>query len=77
MRLIADLPKKYKADAQEQDVVGFWKPSKFEETIKIGNTIINNNDYVLADIDGVVIIPSDIIEDILNRSEKYLMMLFQ
>jgi len=53
-----------------RDVVGFWKPSKFEETIKIGNTIINNNDYVLADIDGVVIIPSDIIEDILNRSEK-------
>ena len=32
--------------------------------------LINNNDYVLADIDGVVIIPQNNIEDILNRSEK-------
>jgi len=53
-----------------RDVVGYWKPTDFEKTIKIGNTIINNNDYVLADIDGVVIIPQKNIEDILNRSEK-------
>ena len=52
------------------DVVGFWKPTDFEKTIKIGDTVINNNDYVLADIDGVVIIPQNNIEDILNRSEK-------
>ena len=53
-----------------RDVVGFWKPIDFEKTIKIGDTVINNNDYVLADIDGVVIIPKNNIEDILNRSEK-------
>tara|TARA_B110000196_G_C21108536_1_gene646505 strand:+ start:455 stop:1108 length:654 start_codon:yes stop_codon:yes gene_type:complete len=53
-----------------RDVVGYWKPTAFEKTIKIGDTIINNNDYVLADIDGVVIIPQQKIEDILNRSEK-------
>ena len=53
-----------------RDVVGFWKPTDFEKTIKIGDTVINNNDYVLADIDGVVIIPSNIIEDILIRAEK-------
>ena len=53
-----------------RDVVGFWKPTDFEKTIKIGDTVINNNDYVLADIDGVVIIPQNNIEDILNRSEK-------
>jgi regulator of RNase E activity RraA len=53
-----------------RDVVGFWKPTDFEKTIKIGDTVINNNDYVLADIDGVVIIPKNNIEDILNRSEK-------
>jgi 4-hydroxy-4-methyl-2-oxoglutarate aldolase len=53
-----------------RDVVGYWKPTDFEKTIKIGSTIINNNDYVLADIDGVVIIPQKNIEDILNRSEK-------
>ena len=53
-----------------RDVVGFWKPTDFEKTIKIGDTVINNNDYVLADIDGVVIIPQNNIEYILNRSEK-------
>ena len=53
-----------------RDVVGFWKPTQFEHTIKIDNTTINNNDYVLADIDGVVIIPEKNIEDILTRSEK-------
>ena len=53
-----------------RDVVGFWKPTDFEKTIKIGDTVINNNDYVLADIDGVVIIPQNNIEDILHRSEK-------
>ena len=53
-----------------RDVVGFWKPTDFEKTIKIGDTVINNNDYVLADIDGVVIIPKNNIEDILHRSEK-------
>ena len=53
-----------------RDVVGFWKPTQFENTIKIDNTTINNNDYVLADIDGVVIIPEKNIEDILTRSEK-------
>ena len=53
-----------------RDIVGYWKPTDFEKTIKIGNTVINNNDYVLADIDGVVIIPQNNIEDILDRSEK-------
>ena len=53
-----------------RDVVGYWKPTKFEQPIKIGDTLINNNDYVLADIDGVVIIPASIIEDILIRAEK-------
>ena len=32
--------------------------------------VLNNNDYVLADIDGVVIIPSNMIENILQRAEK-------
>ena len=50
--------------------MGYWKPTKFEQPIKIGNTLINNNDYVLAEIDGVVIIPASIIEDILIRAEK-------
>ena len=29
MKLISDLPKKYKADAQEQEIVSFWQSDKF------------------------------------------------
>ena len=53
-----------------KDVVGYWKPDELETTIKIGDVIINNNDYVLADIDGVVIIPQDHIINILEKTEN-------
>jgi len=52
-----------------KDIVKFWKPIKFEQKIKIGDVEIMNNDYVLADIDGVVIIPQDKIEEVLMGSE--------
>lgn len=53
-----------------RDVVKYWKPTNFETQISIGNVKINNNDYVLADIDGVVIIPQDNIDIILTKSEE-------
>ncbi len=53
-----------------RDVVKFWKPTKFEKKIRIGDVVINNNDYVLADIDGIIIIPQDNIEQILIKSEE-------
>ena len=53
-----------------RDVVVVWKPTKFEKQIHIGEVTINNNDYVLADIDGVIIIPQDNIENILIKSEE-------
>ena len=53
-----------------RDVVAYWSPTKIEETIKIGDTSINNDDYVMADIDGVVVIPKDKAEEILLKSEK-------
>ena len=51
-----------------RDVVAYWKPTKFEEKIKIGDVEIFNNDYALADIDGVVIVPKKHIEEILVKS---------
>ena len=53
-----------------RDVINFWKPTKFEEKIKIGDVEIFNNDYVLADIDGIVIVPQKNIEEILIKSEE-------
>ena len=53
-----------------KDIVKFWKPKQFEKKIYIDNVEINNNDYVLGDIDGVVIIPQNNIEQILIKSEE-------
>jgi 4-hydroxy-4-methyl-2-oxoglutarate aldolase len=52
-----------------KDVVGYWKPDALEKQISIRDVIINNNDYVMADIDGVVIIPQANILDVLEKSE--------
>ena len=40
-----------------------------ESQIKIGDVLINNNDYVMADIDGVVIIPKENVISILEKTE--------
>ena len=53
-----------------KDVVNYWKPTKYESDIKIGDVIIHNDDYVLADIDGVIIIPQNIIEEVLVKTEE-------
>ena len=53
-----------------KDVVNYWRPTKYEKDIKIGQVIISNDDYVLADIDGVIIIPQKIIEEVLVKTEE-------
>ena len=53
-----------------KDVVAYWKPTTFEQTIKIEDVEIHNGDYVMADIDGVVIIPQAKVIEILEKSEK-------
>jgi regulator of RNase E activity RraA len=39
------------------DIVGRWTPDAFEQPVTIGSVTIANGDYVLADRDGVVVIP--------------------
>lgn len=55
------------------DVVCKWLPTSFGEPIEIGAVKIHTNDYVLADRDGVVIIPARDIELVLNRTEEMMM----
>ena len=47
-------------------------PDAFEEPIQIGDVTIHNADYVVADRDGVVIIPGKIAEDVTVAAEKVL-----
>jgi 4-hydroxy-4-methyl-2-oxoglutarate aldolase len=54
------------------DVVGKWAASFFGETIRIGQATIDAGDYVLADRDGIVIIPCDIAEEVVSQTEEIL-----
>jgi len=54
------------------DVVCRWKITSLGEPIKIGNLIINSGDYVLGDIDGVVVIPKEIASEVISETEDYI-----
>lgn len=43
-----------------KDIVGAWAVQSMGETIRIGDVAISSGDYLIADRDGVVVIPSQI-----------------
>ncbi len=55
-----------------RDVVGRWAADGFGVPITIGDVVIHTDDYVLADRDGVVIIPGAIAEQVAARVEEVL-----
>ncbi len=52
------------------DVVGKWVADKFNEPIEIGGVAIHAGDFVLADRDGAVIIPSAHVEAVVSKTEE-------
>ncbi len=52
-----------------KDIVSFWRPDAFAEPIQIGDVRIHAGDYVLADRDGIVIVPAERIEAVLAAAE--------
>lgn len=52
------------------DVVGRWQAEAFNEPIQIGPVSIRGGDYALADRDGVVIIPSAIVGEVIAKTEE-------
>ena len=55
-----------------RDVVGRWVPDATGDPIEIGGVAIETGDYVLADRDGIVIIPGDIAADVTEKVEQVL-----
>jgi 4-hydroxy-4-methyl-2-oxoglutarate aldolase len=51
------------------DIVARWIPTAFGGPITIGAATIHSGDYVLGDRDGVVIVPRDLAEEAVTRSE--------
>ena len=51
------------------DIVGRWKVDALGEPITIGGVSVETGDWVLADEDGVVVIPRRIAETVVTESE--------
>lgn len=54
------------------DIVGKWAATAFEHPITIGDVTIHSGDYVLADRDGIVIIPQALVEEVTVEAEEVL-----
>lgn len=54
------------------DIVGRWKAQDLGEPITIGDVEIATGDYVMADHDGIVIIPQSIAEVVVSQTEDVL-----
>ncbi|WP_228386402.1 RraA family protein [Ornithinicoccus halotolerans] len=54
------------------DVRGRWAPTALGEPIQIGGTAVETGDFVLADQDGVVLIPGADAEEIIAAAEEAL-----
>ncbi|MCW5623634.1 MAG: RraA family protein [Burkholderiales bacterium] len=52
-----------------KDVVGRWVPDTFGEPVTIGDVLVRSGDWLLADRDGVVVIPGDIVEEVVTKTE--------
>jgi 4-hydroxy-4-methyl-2-oxoglutarate aldolase len=52
-----------------RDVVGAWTPDTFGEPVVIGGCRVSTGDYVLGDLDGVVVIPGAIVETVIAEVE--------
>jgi 4-hydroxy-4-methyl-2-oxoglutarate aldolase len=52
-----------------QDCVGRWELAEWDVPVTIGGVRVSPGDYVVADADGVVIVPADSVDEILDSAE--------
>jgi regulator of RNase E activity RraA len=58
---------KYRTPA---DIVGRWAPMAYQEPIVIGAVTIRAGDFILGDIDGLIVIPAGIAAEVAERVER-------
>jgi 4-hydroxy-4-methyl-2-oxoglutarate aldolase len=51
-----------------RDIVGFWLPTATEVDIMIGDVLIRSGDWLHGDRDGMVCIPVEILDEVLEKS---------
>jgi len=54
--------------ATPRDIVGAWVPVAYDESISYGQVVVRSGDYVLADCDGIVVIPNAIAADVVEAA---------
>lgn len=59
----------YCSFATPTDIVARWVPDRFAEPITIGEVTIATGDYLLADNDGIVVIPAAMAADVVAKTE--------
>ena len=52
-----------------RDIVGHWLPTGFDVEIRIGDVVVNPGDYILADRDGAVRVPREMVDAIIADAE--------
>jgi len=55
--------------ATPRDIVGAWVPVEYDEPISYGQVVVRRGDHVLADGDGVVVIPGPIAAEAITAAE--------
>ena len=50
--------------------IGRWDIVDWNSEISIARTAIHPGDWIFGDVDGVVVVPADIVEDVLAESEE-------
>jgi regulator of RNase E activity RraA len=55
-----------------RDLVSTWLVTGLGESITIGEVAIQTGDYVLADRDGIIIIPAAIVNEVVQKTEEVL-----
>jgi regulator of RNase E activity RraA len=53
-----------------KDIVAKWVPDRFGEPITIGEVTVSAGDFLIADRDGVVLIPDAIADEVVHRTEE-------
>ena len=56
--------------ATPADIVERWRYNSLGNPITIGTVTIRSGDYIIADMDGAVIIPQEVIEDVVSKTEN-------
>ena len=52
------------------DIVERWKYDALGDPITIGSVTIRSGDYIIGDMDGAVIIPQEVVEEVITETEK-------